>query len=346
MRGLANSTGTLAAVAAAIAIGEHADHVQLFPYGTWKGRNGLGPYTLSDRAHAERVIAATAAAQGPVDLMFDYDHQVAFAPAVAGQAPASGWIKRLVAEDDGLWADVEWTAAASARIAAREYRYTSPYFLHDKQGRITRILNAALTNTPNFNLAAVASATGLPGESRMDELDKILAALGLGEDAGADAAVASINGLRSASAAVAAVLGIDEAAAASAIVAEIKALKARAENPDPAKFVPATVADELRGQLAEINAERGEAAIAGAIKAGKLAPAEKDWAIGYYAEKGATAFASMLANRPVILAPGVQPGGDRKVEKGKLSDEELAVASAMGLTAEQFAAARDEETGA
>ncbi len=47
-------------------------------------------------------------------------------PGVGGTAPAAGWIKRLEARPDGIWAAVAWTEAAQARIRAGEYRYITP----------------------------------------------------------------------------------------------------------------------------------------------------------------------------------------------------------------------------
>lgn len=338
-------TGTLAACAAAIEIGSDPGRIKVFPYGTWRGRNGLGPYTLAGREHAERVITATAAAQGPIDLMVDYDHQAPFAavPGVGGRAEASGWIKvsNLSAEEDGLWADVDWTAAASAKIAAREYRYVSPFFLHDKQGRITRIVNVALVNIPNFDLPAVASA--LPhGDARtMNELDKILTALGLQADAGVDAAVAAIAELKKPAASLAAVataLGVTEG---EDVAAAATAIKAKADNPDPKAFVPATVADELRGRLAVIDGERADAAVASAITTGKLTPAERDWAKAYFAKEGAAAFASMIALRPAMVTAGaaVESGGELKQGEPDAAEIEAA-ASLLGVSAEEFSKAR------
>lgn len=69
MKPLAASAGTLASIATAIEVAPGATRVQLFPgYGTWKGRNGLGPYTITDRAHADAIIAATASARGVIKL--------------------------------------------------------------------------------------------------------------------------------------------------------------------------------------------------------------------------------------------------------------------------------------
>lgn len=136
--------------------------VKLLPYGRFGGRDGRGPWTLEGKAHADEVIAATRRLQGGTDILFDYDHQSALSavPDVGGMAKAAGWIKpdTLTAEADGIYGDVEWTRPAETAIMAREYRYYSPYFRFLKEnGRVTRIINVGLTNSPNLDLPALAS---------------------------------------------------------------------------------------------------------------------------------------------------------------------------------------------
>lgn len=338
-------TNEIAAIADATEVAVGATRVQLFPYGTWTGRNGLGPYTIPDKAHAERVIAATAAAQGPVDLMFDYDHQAVRAPSVAGRAVASGWITALHAEDDGLWADVDWTPAAAAAIAAREYRYTSPYFLHDKKtGAVTRIINAGLTNTPNFNLAAVI-ASALTGEdANMNEfLMAIAKALGLADDATQEQVMAEIARLMSTSTAIASAttaLGIDAASDGAAIASAIAGLKSKAV--DPSQFVPAAEVAALNARLLAVEGDRHAEAVASAIETGRLMPALKDWALD---PKNRAAAASFIDKAPVILAPGASTTKPVNLDAVTLTDEDKAVASMMGWSEADMLAQRKIEQG-
>lgn len=327
-----------AAIGSAIEVAAGAQRIQLFPIGTWTGRNGLGPYTLADQAHAQRVVDATASAQGSTDLMIDYDHQAVRAPGVAGKAIAAGWVRGLEARADGIWAEVDWTAAASAHLDAREYRYASPYFLHDKQGRITRIINAALTNTPNFNLEAVA-ASAIDGETMTVLAAAIAAALGLPAEATTDQAVAAIDTLRGAStAAIATALGLPASADQAAIATGIAALKTKADAaaPDMSKFVPVEQVQALNTRLTAIEGAGHQAAVASAIKEGKLVPALEQWALDNQA-----AFASFIKDAPVILAPGTA-AGDQKADLNSdvMTADERAIASALGVTDEQFLAAR------
>lgn len=155
--------------------------MQLFPSGTFSGRDGRGPYTCDPVS----VVAQTRAHNGPLDIPVDYDHQLEFS-AVNGQpAPAAGWITALEARDDGVWGHVEWTEKGRAHVAAREYRYVSPVYYHDPSGVIQSIESVALTNVPNLTgLKALASREpsgqqSFTGESPMSFLKTIASVLGV-----------------------------------------------------------------------------------------------------------------------------------------------------------------------
>ena len=85
------------------------------------------------------------------DMVIDYEHQT----LKDVQAPAAGWIKRLVDRGKGgLWAVVEWTERAKQYLKDKEYRYFSPVFwvTSVKEGRkVARIESVALTNLPKIN---------------------------------------------------------------------------------------------------------------------------------------------------------------------------------------------------
>jgi len=83
------------------------------------------------------------------DMVIDYEHQTMHYV----QAPAAGWIKRMIDRGtDGLWVTVEWTARAMEYLKNREYRYFSPVFWFEEgTRRVFRIQNVALTNDPLIN---------------------------------------------------------------------------------------------------------------------------------------------------------------------------------------------------
>ncbi len=148
--------------------------VHLLPVGVFEGRDGRGPYRLDD---PRGVIAATTAHQKGVPLPIDYDHQLLYSQDNGKPAPAAGWITEMEVRDDGIWGRVEWTEAAAAHLAAREYRFLSPVYRYLKHnGTVTRIECAALTNIPNLELTALASRLDTNGGEDMD-LTQFLATL-------------------------------------------------------------------------------------------------------------------------------------------------------------------------
>jgi phage I-like protein len=333
----------MAYVVEAETIGTPKSRIKLLPIGQINCRDGR-VFHVDDLAHAEAIVVASRAHAGACDIPIDFDHQLVTAPKNGGQAPASGWITALSAEADGIWADVTWTEDGFARLSARTYRYVSPAMRHDKGGRVLRIDHAGLVNEPAITeLPAVAST--LPPEMENDDVDltKIAAALGLSAAATMDEILAAIGAMQPAMAAAAtlassaSVFGLTAEAGAGALaLAAVAAAK-----PDPAKFAPIAVVDDLRGQLATLAAADHDRTIAAAKASGKLSPAMESWARDYLA-KDAAGFNGWLATASVIVAPGeadLDPLATLAAQHG-LTAGELAVASKMNLTAEEFAAAK------
>jgi phage I-like protein len=116
--------------------------LRILPLGRVELQDGRESFEVTPKA-LERLLAAYR--EGGVDLVVDYEHQ----SLTGGRAPAAGWVKDLEIREDGLWARVEWTAAARSHIVAREYRYFSPVLLLDQKTREPRkLLHLGLTNVP------------------------------------------------------------------------------------------------------------------------------------------------------------------------------------------------------
>lgn len=124
---------------------------------------------------AGAIVAATRSVGLPLPV--DYDHQTDRAASNGRPAPAAGWIVDMEARSDGIFGRVEWTARASAMIAAGEYRYLSPVFHFCKERReITRILRAGLTNDP----ALSGTALGHVEDVALSEVERgVCAATGI-----------------------------------------------------------------------------------------------------------------------------------------------------------------------
>ncbi len=312
-----------------LAGGEPVTRVQLLPMGTIALRDGRGPFHLRDLDHARRVIEETRRRAGRTDIPVDYDHQSVFGAVkgVGGQAPAAGWIRpdSLEADARGIWAEVEWTAAAREALADRRWRYLSPLFRYDeKTGEVVSIENAGLTNSPAIEeLMAVAA-----NEERRMDTSAIALALGLAEDAGVDEILAAIAAMKEQMA------GAQEAAVSAAVAA------ATAERDGQLAAARAEVAD-LASRLATFQEEAASRLVDDAIAAGKLTPAQRAFWLAQAKSKPEET-AAYLATAPVILAPGRSDLVPASATPGSapLTDDELAVARAFGLNPAAFAAAK------
>ena len=288
-------------------------------------------------ATAQRVIAAFNAAQPPV---IDYEHQTLHKEANGQPAPAAGWMHGLRwIEGRGLFAEAELTERARALVQSGEYRYFSPVFEYARgSGEVTRILMGALTNHPAIagmeavNLMAAASArftttptTSTKESDDMNELlKKLLAALGLPEDASEEQALSAIKALT------------DKPAVAAATA-----------TPDPAQYVPVAVVQELQTNLAALSASVHTRAvddvIPPALGDGRLLPAEKAWARDTAkTPAGLASLTSLLKVRQPIAALAStqtkgQPPAAAAADTHGLTADELAVAAACGMTPEAYA---------
>ena len=120
-----------------------------------------------------------------LDLVIDYEHQT----LKDVQAPAAGWVKDLILQEDAIAAKVEWTPRAKEYLKNREYRYLSPVVLVRRSDNKAVVMHSgALTNTPAIDHMFAVVNKGSDGEKEggtgMETLLKKLAALlGLPEEA-------------------------------------------------------------------------------------------------------------------------------------------------------------------
>jgi phage I-like protein len=295
--------------------------IELLPAGVFNGRDGRGPFRLDD---PEAVIAATGALRMESGIPIDYDHATDLAAPSGRPAPAAGWIRELRVKRGAIWGRVEWTARAASAIASREYRYVSPVFQFDpKSGAVKRLLRAGLTNNPNLYLTAIAAARTVAANDEVQAMEKFLSRLR--EILGADAEATS-----DVLAGQVAELAARASAAQSA---------AHAQAGDPAHYVAIA---EFQKALTELNAlkaerarERASAAVDEATRAGKLVPAQREWAIAYCAADP-RGFESFVARQPSILSAGADPSFESadpdRDPHPRLSGTEMGICAQLGVS--------------
>lgn len=325
--------------------------------GEWKG-HPAGAFTLTPEVFAA-CIAAFDAQANPIEV--DYDH-ASLTPNPDGGSPAAGWVQALEMRGDRLWACVEWTARAAARIRAGEFRYCSGVFDFDSVDRKTGghtvcvMDSVALTNRPFIDgqqpiaLSRAAAQPEIPmadeempPAAQVDDAGKMLAAR-LMEATGLDAAallaaldskleavVSALKGEAPASApppaAPAAVAPASDVAALTAQVTALSAnLAAREAELAPLRAAAAKAADDAL--VAEVDA---------GVKAGKVAPSARAEFVKL-ARETPTAFRAILAamRAATVLAPGSAPATPPPGQAHSIDKE----AKRRELTARMSASAR------
>jgi phage I-like protein len=334
-KALAVHAVALTAVDASAVEGAAGNWIMLMPAGVFSGRTGRGPFDTGGVAEMTAIIERTLQRAGGTEIVVDYDHQTIFAaiPGVGGTARAAGWIKEFDIRDDGLWGRVEWTANAASAIRAGEYRYISPTFYAPKEtGKVLLLLSAALTNTPDLDLAVVAASALLPTETETTDMKSIAKALGLPEDASEAEILIAMNAVLSTNSALVAASG---AAKPEDAIATITTMRSSTGKVDPALYVQA----DITALQATVATDKAETDVSQAIADGKIQPALKDWAIDLH-KSNITAFNAFLAKAPVLTmsqrATIIPPNAGEAV----LDDADLLVMSQMGISREDMLKAK------
>ena len=322
-------------LATAFALPAALGQAQLLPAGEFAARDGRpGPGKAWKRDDTQgRALAASinaTAAQTPV--VIDYEHQTLRAEANGQPAPAAGWIRQVTWRDgQGLFAQVEWTDAAKARIQAGEYRYISPVITADAEtGAVTGMHLAALVNHPallgmepvmaQLN-AQLTSQTNFPTRKTpnpethpMNLLTQLVALLGLAAGADDATTVAAVTALKTKAeappkaalpAALSSALGLQAGADEATALSAVAALKG-------SETTTMQTITALQGQVTALTTQINEGTVVGlvdaAIAAHKLLPVQRDWALNT-GRKDVAALQAFIAATPPIPGLAGQSGG-------------------------------------
>jgi phage I-like protein len=306
---------------------------------------------LVDEAAMESVIADFRAKQE--DLVIDYEHQT----ETGAEAPAAGWIKNIIARGkDGLWVVVEWTERAREYLRAKEYRYYSPVFKYNKMDRrLLSIERLALTNAPRFlALKPIVAKNKTEGQIRkeeknkMDLLNALIELLGLDAAATAEQVVAAVKALQGKATETEASKATEKIVAAKAVL-DALALKTDATESEVVASILALrqsdgLAAEVAKQKMEIEELRAEAAkrkaaelVRTALAAGKITPAQTDWATEY-AKSDPAGFEIFAAKAPAIVPLGTRSAAAKATPPANdsLDEDQRRINRMMGISDESW----------
>lgn len=275
-----------------------------------------------DAGIAARVIALAASRQ--TDILIDFEHQSLHAKENGKRVEAAGWIPRTLEwrEGRGLYAvKISWVGDTAQLIADKKYRYISSVFSYDTDtGDVLEILSVALTNTPGLDgleaLVALArkNLVSSTQEKEADMADeKQVAALTVERDT---------------------------------LKSQVAALTNERESLSTNVTALTKERDELKNKVAGYDKEKAEAALASekakkdtliddAKKAGHLIPAQEEFAKSLPLAE-LTRFLDTLKPVALLNRQAEEHGGGKAV----LSETEIAYCSRMGVSQEDYLAAK------
>ena len=289
-------------------------------------------------------------AQRGVDLVVDYEHQT----LTGEQAPAAGWVKELFLDDGQIKARVEWTDRAKAYLSNREYRYLSPVITVRKaDNKAMGLHSIALTNTPAIeHMEAIVNSLNFEGgQNTMDFMKELAKLLGLGEDATEEQVKEALKACleenkslkESAAEAAKQQPPEDDKVVANKEVCELLGLKAGAATADVAAAIMAlksgniggvNLVEQVKSLEAKIADRDAEEAVEMALKAGKITPAQREWAKGY-ALKNLEDFKGFVEKAPQVVPMGDVGGSESlALKRDEVDEATLLVCKQLGISAE------------
>lgn len=126
------------------------ENVQIAPIGEYVGSDAKGN-PIPEKIDAESLQKiADGLNSTETEVLADIDHN-ASKPGVEKDTKAAGWFHKFVVDPlKGLFATLKLTKHGKELLENREYRYISPTFKLDKEGKPLELHTASLTNLPAF----------------------------------------------------------------------------------------------------------------------------------------------------------------------------------------------------
>lgn len=125
------------------------EDVHVAPIGEFYGSDSEGK-PIPEKITVEALQTLADKMNSGDDVLCDVDHQ-SCRPGVDKDTSAAGWFTHFVVDPiKGLFAKLNLTKRGKELLENREYRYTSPTFMLDKDGVPVDMHSISLTNTPAF----------------------------------------------------------------------------------------------------------------------------------------------------------------------------------------------------
>jgi len=328
--------------------------IRVLPLGKVELADQREPFMVDEASLASMVKAFRSRG---IDLVIDYEHQ-----SLNGErAPAAGWIKELEARGDGLWARVDWTQQAREYLAQREYRYFSPVLRLDPETRRPMaLMHVGLTNVPAINhlpplvarWGGEAKAAGElkhldlgfgvqvtkinPVKEKAKMVEKLKSLMGLKPEVEAGVVCGkALEAFRDLSL----TLNLPDDATVAQLKGAVEALKTGA-----ARLLKAE--EEVQALKARLVAETTERVVEEALKAGKVSPAQRSWALEY-CRRDPEGFKTYAARAPKWVPTGEELRLKKEScdEEHGLIPEELALCRSLNVSAEAYRRARQQVSG-
>jgi phage I-like protein len=328
--------------------------IRVLPLGKVELADHREPFTVDEESLGFMVAAFRSRG---VDLVIDYEHQ----SMNGDRAPAAGWIKDLEARDDGLWARVDWTEQAQEYLTQREYRYFSPVLRLDPETRKpTALMHVGLTNVPAINHlpplvarwggeaqvsgeftsldlaldAPMTKSDSVKEKSKM--LEKLKSLMGLAPEVEADAVCGkALEAFRD----LGATLNLPDDATVAQLKGAVEAHKAGA-----GRLLKAE--EEVQALKARLAEETTARFVEEALKAGKVSPAQRGWALEY-CRRDLEGFRTYMERAPKLVPTGEELDLKKEPfdEEHGLVPEELAICRSLNVSAEAYLKAKEQVSG-
>lgn len=348
LTGLANHLPDQNMVALTLSVDKNIDadgngEIQIFPAGRFyakDGRRSEGWELTQD--FAEKLIAA--AENQKDDYMVDFEHQTIYAASNGQPNPAAGWFKSLEYRPDaGLFAKVKWNAAAAEMIEKDEYRYISPFFESDEAGNILSLFNVGLTNTPAIDGMAkvVALSELIPSDrSRSGFREQLKTLLDSSDGLSTDQLVGAVREMvnqvewLSQEHPKTPEITSSEPDTPTDDTAVTEPVSTEEPIPDPEKYISIEAFNEVREELAKLQKAQSTDAlntiVEEALKAGKLTPAQKSWAMSL-GNKNMDSLKEYLSGTQPIVPIGKSQTGGAPSQTNALTAEQKRLEQMTGL---------------